>query len=657
VLYRRIRHAEQDRMPFLRSAQRRRDPWRASLAQDDARGRVDALDFQLRTKCLSIETAVLFMFVFHFSLFSQSPSTDEKIIARAGETYITENEFLSRYELLPAANRTSSQMVEESKLALAYSLVAEKLLAEEALAHGLDKDSLFLNALSSIRKMLARDELYRIEVSEKVFVSDKEIQRGIAQAREERLLQFLFFSDKQSAEFVRNRIKTIKDFQTIDIDTSIDCVRDTATVIWGQADPIIEEAAYRLKQQEVSPVIAANNGFYILTVATVRRSGYFGNLSSVQLIEKVKTTIRLRKEEQRMGEYVSELLKRKKGYAISKPLKMIGQFILEEYKKQPTGGQYSITKDVYERLRARCTPLLEDTIVVVGDAVWNGDEVLTRLYMSGFPIYPSDIKKIGRTLHLTVQVWVWQELLGQEGIARGMDRHPSVQRMLQTWYQYDLANFMKSYMRRYAAITEADVWAEMKSKSDTVQVPLVQIREIILSDKSELQRALLEIEKGKSFDEVAFEFAKDETLRRRRGVSDFFPITERPPLGALVWSMNKGERSKPIPIKNDFYLFEVLDKTTDISVSDSSYALLKRTASVDALKSKQRRVVNVFLAQTAANRKYDIFVDRLSKIKVTHIPMMTYRMLGFGGRMFAVPPVQQLTDWMDIEPPKGLLFP
>jgi len=61
-------------------------------------------------------------------------------------------------------------------------MIAERLLSQEARQRGLERDSAFQSAFDEVRKTLARDELYRQEVSGKVTVSAKEIESGIAQA-------------------------------------------------------------------------------------------------------------------------------------------------------------------------------------------------------------------------------------------------------------------------------------------------------------------------------------------------------------------------------------------------------------------------------------------------------------------------------------------
>ena len=65
--------------------------------------------------------------------------------------------------------------------------------------------------------------------------------------------------------------------------------------------------------------------------------------------------------------------------------------------------------------------------------------------------------------------------------------------------------------------------------------------------------------------------------------------------------------------------------------------------------------MDLFLAQVGEKRGFDVFQDRLARIKVTPIPMMSFRILGFGGRMFAMPFVDRQIDWINVEPPAGII--
>ena len=72
---------------------------------------------------------------------------------------------------------------------------------------------------------------------------------------------------------------------------------------------------------------------------------------------------------------------------------------------------------------------------------------------------------------------------------------------------------------------------------------------------------------------------------------------------------------------------------------------------------KKRRAVTLFTAQAAAEKGFEIYAERLKMLKVTPLPLLAYRLLGFGGRMFAAPFVSPRLEWLDVEAPKGKILP
>ncbi len=94
---------------------------------------------------------------------ARAADQEEPLLGRAGEAPITERAFRERFELTPGLNRHRGARLETDKQEVLYSMIAEKLLAQEALARRLDADSLYQRALSEVTKLLARDALYRRE--------------------------------------------------------------------------------------------------------------------------------------------------------------------------------------------------------------------------------------------------------------------------------------------------------------------------------------------------------------------------------------------------------------------------------------------------------------------------------------------------------------
>jgi hypothetical protein len=87
----------------------------------------------------------------------------------------------------------------------------------------------------------------------------------------------------------------------------------------------------------------------------------------------------------------------------------------------------------------------------------------------------------------------------------------------------------------------------------------------------------------------------------------------------------------------------------DPSLSDSARSRLLEVRT----ESAEARVV----ARLIGSHGMTIFEDRLAAIRVSSTPMMTYRLLGFGGRMFAVPFVRPRTGWVNIDPADGVTIP
>ena len=200
---------------------------------------------------------------------AQSGAADNAIIARAGHAFISEREFVERFELTPGLYRHRKPQLEAEKLEMLYSMVAEKLLAQEASARSLDTTALYRSALADLTHLLVRDELYRQEVRARVQIAPAEIRQGVLRSRERRLVRFLFFEREDDARFIRGQLRTPVDLDRLTLDPTMHAMKDTATVHWGDADEAIEQAAYALDRTSLSPVVRAGDGCYILRLISV----------------------------------------------------------------------------------------------------------------------------------------------------------------------------------------------------------------------------------------------------------------------------------------------------------------------------------------------------------------------------------------------------
>ncbi|MDP1676034.1 MAG: hypothetical protein Q8L88_04145, partial [Bacteroidota bacterium] len=419
----------------------------------------------------------------------------------------------------------------------------------------------------------------------------------------------------------------------------------------------LEEALYKLKQGEISPVIKAGPGYYIIKIIRLERNPQFSSLQPDVLRDQVIEIIRLRKERERFDEYLDEVFKNKVGYSIPRTFILVLQNLKEVYVQQGIESNGLFNAETMNGVKIRCYNILNDTLSVVGNSYWTVENVIDKLTNKFVPVAKADSSTIPKILNSQIQELVQQELLEEEALRRGMDQKPAVNEKIEMWRQSVLASQMKEILRRKTGVTDAEIFSFMKSTESLGEVPQVQIRQLTALSLNEVKTALTAIQLGLPFEKAVRLWSVDTVTRENGGVTDYFPITEHPPIGELAWKIDVGQMYGPVLLDNKYILFEVLDKKESIGIRDTAFAIQFEKAKLRLLTLKFKQSMNSFLAQTGEDRGFSIFEDRLKNIKVTPIPMMTYRILGFGGKIIEVPFVDPQLDWLNVEPPKTKIIP
>ncbi|MDL1894151.1 hypothetical protein FBQ87_14890, partial [Sphingobacteriales bacterium CHB3] len=345
---------------------------------------------------------LLLLLFFAVNSFAQTDSGWDRYVGRAGDVYISEKEFQQRFEMLPALNRQRKSQIDIAKRELMLSLVAEKLLVQEARSRNLDSDSLYQHAMLEIRKLLARDQLYREEISQKVSVAPREITAGIQAARKQILTAFIYFDDEEEARFVRERLKRPADFDTFILDSSMNALRDTASIVWGEALPAIEQAAYKLRAGEISPVVQAGEGYYILKCISVTPNSFFSSMPTQSLRERVVERIRSIKERERVDEFLRAAFTDQVAYSRPQPLKALADAITVVFSEQlqPVDSTVVMTSVAAGLVRAKVSSILNDTLTVVGDTYWSVGSVIERLVLKRFEVSRENLNRMFPRLNI-----------------------------------------------------------------------------------------------------------------------------------------------------------------------------------------------------------------------------------------------------------------
>ena len=591
------------------------------------------------------------------TLFAQTGGAPEGIIARAGNAFVSEQEFLERFELTPGLYRHRKPQLEQEKLHLLYSMVAEKLLAQEAVQRGCDTTARYRNAIAEVTKLIVRDALYQQEVRAKVAVTTAEIKEGISRARSARHVGFLFFEQENDAQFVRSQIRTGEEFDRFAFDSTMRVLRDTATVIWGDAEPAIEEAAYKLDRGGISPVVAAGDGFYVLRLLSAAQDPTIAAMPPLTLRERVVSVIRRRKERAREGEVLEALLHSRKAYSPPAVFRKVADTLTSVFRAAYIPPTTAFSPAMAADALRRLSSVADDTLVVAGTAVWTVRDALQRLVVRGFSVNGDSVRGMAPRLYTVFREWTHHELLAQEALARGLDKSSSVQQRLAPWRDHYLSGMAQRLLHETVDVSDPEVFRYLQSTDTSVTVPEVRVRLLRTATIERMEAAFRRLDRGETFERVIAEFSDDATLRSRSGDTGFFRVTDFPPLGQVASRLEPGQFFGPWRDSSGYSYLQLLETRKTPALQDTAAVSRLARARDDVRRMKERRTVTLFLAQSAQARGVQIFQDRLMKLSVTPIPMLSYRMLGFGGRMFEVPFVEPQLEWLDTEPPAQVILP
>jgi parvulin-like peptidyl-prolyl isomerase len=375
------------------------------------------------------------------------------------------------------------------------------------------------------------------------------------------------------------------------------------------------------------------------------------------LAEKVRTTLRLRKERARLDEFTREFLKDKVGYVVGRNLKGLSEAILGAVRAAGTDTAVTLTSSVADEARKRYRFASTDSLIVIGSTVWSVGEVLDRLSVKSLPLRAVSAATITAGLHAQFRIWVQQELLAAEALRRGLDAVPAIERRVSMWKEYYLAEQVKGRLKEKVSVNEADVWSYLRAKDPATPVPQVKIRELLSGSLDGVNDALEDLKRGGSFEAVVRARSIDPAARQTGGLTDFFPVTDRFPVGDIASRMHPGDRYGPVAVRGGVLYFELVERKDVPLAGDTAITSRFASARDELLKNRQKKLVTAYLAQSARGRGFMIFEDRLKAITASPTPMMTFRILGFGGRMFEVPFVEKQVDWLTIDTPETRIAP
>lgn len=492
-----------------------------------------------------------------------SPATP---LAKVGEQTITAGEFVSRYELTPGLQRHGRGKTEENKQEFLFTLIAEKLLAQQARKEGIDRDTVLLDAVNTIERLFVRDELYRREVREKIVLNEQEIRRAMAMAQQDRKVCFLFAASKEIADSLSKLIQHGKPLESFAQMPGLHAMwdgPDSAVTHFGEADERMEAIVYGLKLHQTSAPFQLDDGYYIVKLMENTITVGQGEREQQGLRERVVGILRKRKEQRKMFEFMASALKTTSVTIKAQVAKAAIIRLFEAYKATiPAGLQQSDTMKFTLTIELIDSVLLENKhdagkpLVVFRHTQWTLATVLEKMRIAGLVVERPTLGKVRFAFEQCLHDLIDQENLTQIGYERQLQHTMAVERELGQWRDWYLSHLYKKTISDTLFASQQEVENELRrSKNDS----------LMQRDTSKAKASVLAMK---------LRFFADRTIGK---LADKFGIT--------------------------------------------------------------------------------IYEQNLEAVKVSSVPAMVYRYLGFGGRIFAVPLTEPNIQWVNFWDGKNLQLP
>lgn len=250
---------------------------------------------------------------------SNEPSAGGKVLVKVSNSFITVKDFTSRLSKLPEYYK---KMVEKDKKRYLEEMISEKLLYEEAIRRGLNRDKEVVDVLNEAKRKIVITRLVKDEVDNKAKVGEDEML-AFYEANKDKLttpemwkVSQILVPTEDEAKAILQELNSGGDFAELARARSKDATAerggDVGYFTTGQVIPDFEKAAIKLDVGQTSDIVHTKFGYHIIRM-TDRKP------PEIQSFEKAKPLIESELRKKKKADVFYDLvmsLKKKYGVEI-----------------------------------------------------------------------------------------------------------------------------------------------------------------------------------------------------------------------------------------------------------------------------------------------------------------------------------------------------
>lgn len=602
---------------------------------------------------------ILYAIVFQIMLFSgilRSQSYLDSVVAKVGNISITGKEFLDRYEMTPLFRKQIERMTPSLKLEFLYSLISEKLWADQGEEMGFDTTAVMKFAMDQYENMFVRDALYRKDIKDKVKISDKDLLEGFVRSETTLEVNYIISTDKKEIYDIYKMLKSGVPFDSVLALRPEKKEQQTPIkVFYGQMSQGLEDTLFLLPVGHFTTPQLTPDGYYIFRMTNKIKSSENAATGQANTAETVKQTIEAIKERKLYQKYFYDFFKDKKITANAVLLRSLTEKLSDIFKQRKFDYRISDKDpifmevgDVQKMENEFGSDSLKMSIIEFKNNPISLDEYIRRLIFKGFSSYKDDVPTIASLLSTVTRSIIEHELLARQGYKEKLNYLPNVQEDLTMWRQNYLMQMLQEKFIDSANVSDSTVYQYYRKMNKNEFYPEeVNIVEVMNNDPKIIEKVISELKNGVDIHKLAMEYTERNFTKKQNGEFGYFPVTKYGKIGEIASTMKVGELYGPLKLPEGYSIFKLIGKRPAKVDTAQPFDKTKDELRHYLVMQKEHKSMTDYTVYLA--KKFGVYINMpiLESIKVTHVNAFGYRYLGFGGRITAVPLMAPNVDWVE----------
>jgi parvulin-like peptidyl-prolyl isomerase len=469
------------------------------------------------------------------------------IVAKVGDREITVEELESEFQRQSRLIIQGRSELDRRRDAL-DKLIDDQVVILGAYKEGLDIEVENDTAFQKQKDQILLNELYKKEILDKSEVSEGELKKQYAKMKEEVHCWHILVESEELADSIYRQLKEGADFGELAKEKSIDPsaqnnAGDLGFFGWGKMVPEFQEAAFALKEGEISKPVKTQFGWHIIKLIERREA-------EQQPFDKVKDMIRAQlergKRDKRMKEYFEEL-KREVNFKLDEETLNL----LMSKKTEPGADTLGLRSmgDQLEMDKFTEEEKNQTLFSYKGGQITLGDFVAQ--FNSMPPQYRPKLDNKERVEEIAFQS-VALDILSKSARDQRLEGTRSFKDSWGKFKEAEMAKRMRNtVILKGVGITDEEVQGYYDRHPERFEKPAeVQVKEILLKTEEEANDVLSQLNKGADFEKLAEEKTIRTYVQNKGGDLGSFSRTRYPELFDAAFKMEKGKLGGPVKIND-----------------------------------------------------------------------------------------------------------